>query len=356
MTITRVIDKYLSTGYGKFSYFLNRSFNILVASILLILALPAFLVFGILIKLEDGGPIFYVGARLGKNKRLFNIYKLRTLVPDAESLIGAKLLDPTLKLETRLGKFLRDTRIDELPQLYNILKGDMDFIGPRPERPLIYEKICQYIKGYDKRFDINPGLIGYAQLFTPHSTDKRIRTLIDNTYIQKKQNFVIDVLLIIYTAIVTSQTSLKRIIKYGWKKVIIRLLNPNKREQRVLERITHKVSSVYIYTNVEYAILLKNDSNIKKGRLININEEAALIYMDDLIVEGEGFFRFERPLHSVGRHVRYKNAIAKGTIYRKIDLVDKSHKYAYVISYQPTSPLNSYMVHQYFLMKSFIYR
>jgi lipopolysaccharide/colanic/teichoic acid biosynthesis glycosyltransferase len=154
------------TGYSKASFIINTITNITLSTVLVFCSLPLLALVALVLRFKEGGPVFYRGVRLGMNKRPFIMYKFRTLVPGAESIMGAELLTRRLgsdqKLVTDFGKFLRDTRLDELPQLFNILKGDMDFLGPRPERPAIYERICKHIKGYDKRFDVKPGLIGYS--------------------------------------------------------------------------------------------------------------------------------------------------------------------------------------------------
>src|SRR4030042_5740158 len=164
-------------GYSKLPFFINSTFNSLLSLVLIIFSLPLMVIIALIVKIKDGGPVLYKGVRLGINKTPFIMYKFRTLSKDADKIIGAELLTAeiasTKKLVTHFGKYLRDTRLDELPQLFNILKGDMDFVGPRPERPEIYENICSHIRNYDRRFAVKPGLIGYAQLFTPPMTPKR---------------------------------------------------------------------------------------------------------------------------------------------------------------------------------------
>lgn len=154
------------SGYLIRSSRINRMFNFILALSLIIISLPGSLIIYLIIRLVDGKPVFYRGIRLGLEKRPFFMYKFRTLKQGAEKEIGAALFSESGKnnLETTLGRFLRSTRLDELPQLFNILRGDMDFLGPRPERPVVYEKYCRNIPGYDKRFSVKPGMIGYSQL------------------------------------------------------------------------------------------------------------------------------------------------------------------------------------------------
>ena len=170
----------LLVGYRRTRMFCCSFSERLFATIFLLISLPLFIVVPVIIKLQDGGPVFYISRRMGKDKQLFNIYKFRSLAPQAEQKIGAQLLHHSHQEETRVGRFLRDTRIEEIPQLLNVILGHMQFLGPRPERPSLYAVQCAHIPGYDRRFAVKPGLFGYSQIFTPHSTPKRIRTRIDN--------------------------------------------------------------------------------------------------------------------------------------------------------------------------------
>ncbi|MCC0635117.1 MULTISPECIES: sugar transferase [unclassified Clostridioides] len=136
----------------------------LVLSILgLVVGLPLIAIFGILIKIEDKGPITYKQERLGKCGRRFYIYKLRSMRTDAEKF-GAQWAEKDDPRITKVGKFIRKTRIDEIPQLFNILKGDMGLIGPRPERPNFTVQFNEEIPGFINRLAIKPGLTGWAQV------------------------------------------------------------------------------------------------------------------------------------------------------------------------------------------------
>ena len=168
------------TGYRRAWVFFNSTAERLIAAIFLLISLPLLIVVPIIIKLQDGGPVFYISRRMGKDTQLVKMYKFRSLAPQAEQKIGAQLLHHSHAMETPIGRFLRDTRLDEIPQLLNVILGHMQFWGPRPERPSLYAEHCAQIPGYDRRFLVKPGLFGYSQIFTPHSTPKRIRTLIDN--------------------------------------------------------------------------------------------------------------------------------------------------------------------------------
>lgn len=141
----------------------QRVLDIVLSVIGLLVGIPLIIVFGILIKIEDNGPITYKQERLGKGGKKFYIYKLRSMRTDAEKF-GAQWAEKDDPRITKVGKFIRKTRIDEIPQLFNILKGDMSIIGPRPERPLFTEEFNQEIPGFIDRLAVKPGLTGWAQV------------------------------------------------------------------------------------------------------------------------------------------------------------------------------------------------
>lgn len=159
-----------------------RAYNVVAALLILTGALPFLLVISLALLATQGREIFYGGPRLGKDLKIFRIYKFRTLNTAAAARItGDRTLPSNSGLETPLGKFLRDTRLDELPQILNVLRGDMNLCGPRPVRPEIAAIERARIPGYDMRFTVKPGLVGPAQALMSHGTSKRIRALFNNT-------------------------------------------------------------------------------------------------------------------------------------------------------------------------------
>jgi lipopolysaccharide/colanic/teichoic acid biosynthesis glycosyltransferase len=184
--------------------------------LVIILLLPALLLIGVFrilyqFTIKDGAPFLYSGLRLGNNKEVFTIYKIRSLVPDAESQIGAKVYNGKKKLELWYGKFIRKARIDELPQLWNILCGTMTFVGPRPERPTLYIEYLRHIPGYDLRFKVVPGLTGYSQFLTPHDTPKKIRTRIDNLFIYSAPGKSARALFVLWTVLNCATSALREL-------------------------------------------------------------------------------------------------------------------------------------------------
>jgi len=170
----------------------RRIFDFALASAMLILLFPLFLITAIAIKLESKGPIFYSQQRYGKDCKIFAVHKFRSMVQDAEQRSGpvwAQKGDPRV---TRVGKIMRKTRVDELPQLMNILKGDMSFIGPRPERPFFADSFKTQIPLYMNRLKVKPGITGLAQVTVGYDEtfeDVRDKVRKDLEYIQSADKF-----------------------------------------------------------------------------------------------------------------------------------------------------------------------
>ena len=144
--------------------------DFVLGSILLILTLPLILTAALMIKLTSRGPAFFVQTRLGKHGRLYSLHKLRTMVDDAEAGTGPVWAHPDDPRVTPIGRFLRATHIDELPQLLNVVRGEMSLVGPRPERPELVARIDWNIPLYHERLNVRPGLTGMAQLRLPPDT------------------------------------------------------------------------------------------------------------------------------------------------------------------------------------------
>lgn len=338
-------------GYAPLPALVSRMFNVSLSLLLVILGVPVFLIISAMIKLQDGGAVIYKGIRLGKNKKPYTMYKFRTLAPDAELEIGAALLSHKHQMVTKSGKFLRDTRLDELPQLFNIIKGDMDFMGPRPERQAIYEKYCKDIPGYDKRFMVKPGLFGYSQLFTPHGAPKKIRALIDNYFLLKKRKLSWEIYLVLKTIITINIVITFKTASSIWSGFIMRkVLKKYSCEKRELKRLVVSEGKVFVGKKA------KGEGYVFPSctELIDINEEAFLLYTNDKISRGDGVFRLEVDLVRVqgNSHTKRKTALCHGEVYRELPLSGNPYKYSYIIKYVPHSPFNAYIIDQYFLRKS----
>ncbi len=179
---------------------LKRVSDVLLALLIFLLTWPFILLFGLLHKLESPGPMLYSQNRIGKQGKVFKIYKLRSMRADAETngALWAQENDPRI---TKIGKFTRLTRIDELPQLWNVLKGDMSFIGPRPERPEFNDSLAKQIPFYDLRHSVRPGLTGWAQVRYPYGAsveDAKEKLQYDLYYI-KNYSLLLDLEILVKT-------------------------------------------------------------------------------------------------------------------------------------------------------------
>lgn len=161
-----------SSGFRRPIYFslCKRYIDIALSLTGLFLTLPFFPIIALAIKLDSPGPVFFKQVRVGNKEKMFKLYKFRTMRQDAEEKSGAIWAAKNDPRVTKLGGFFRKSRIDEIPQLFNVLKGDMSFIGPRPERPEFVEKLKQVIPYYSKRHFIKPGLTGWAQVRYPYGS------------------------------------------------------------------------------------------------------------------------------------------------------------------------------------------
>jgi len=188
------------------SELLGRVINVVVATLALIVAAPLFALVALAIKLTSRGPVFYSQTRVGLDRRfrrsssddrrlydhggkLFEMYKFRTMRPDAEidgCAVWAQKADPRV---TPVGRFLRRTRLDELPQLYNVIRGDMNIVGPRPERPTIFARLRNDIPEYHMRQRVKPGITGWAQINQAYDAcvdDVRQKVKYDLEYMQRQ--------------------------------------------------------------------------------------------------------------------------------------------------------------------------
>src|SRR5215813_1655272 len=166
---------------------LSRAINIVAATVGLVCLAPVMGLVALLIKLSDlQAPILYRGARVGKGKRVFQIFKFRTMAVGTEAGVGANLIGRNSQQITRMGRVLRRRKLDELPQLFNILRGDMKLVGPRPVRPIFLQELEQRIEGYDERFLVAPGLSGLAQTRGGYYTDPRDKLRYERIYLRRR--------------------------------------------------------------------------------------------------------------------------------------------------------------------------
>ena len=178
--------------------FFKRAFDIVLAVIGLIVSAPVMLISAILIKVTSPGPVIFSQERVTINNRVFKIYKFRTMVVDAEKKTGPVISSQHDPRVTPVGAVLRKLKIDELPQLFNILKGDMSFVGPRPERPVFADRFSAEIPAYKYRTLVKAGLTGYAQVYGKYDTSAEDKLRFDLLYI-RSYSLLLDIKLLLTT-------------------------------------------------------------------------------------------------------------------------------------------------------------
>jgi sugar transferase (PEP-CTERM system associated) len=186
---------------GTIFQMVRRGVSILISMIGLILALPLLPVIALAIRLDSEGPVLYKQTRVGKGGRTFNVVKFRTMRTDAEALSGPQWAGDNDPRVTRVGRFLRSSRLDEIPQLWCVLRGDMAFVGPRPERPEFVEWLSREIPYYSVRHMVRPGLTGWAQVKYKYGStveDAREKLQYDLFYI-KNASIGLDLLIMFQT-------------------------------------------------------------------------------------------------------------------------------------------------------------
>jgi lipopolysaccharide/colanic/teichoic acid biosynthesis glycosyltransferase len=180
----------------------KRALDILGAGLLLMLALPVMALAALLVRLTSRGPAIYSQVRTGKGGRLFTIYKLRTMVHNCESLTGPRWCLPGDPRITPVGAILRSCHLDELPQLWNVLRGDMSLIGPRPERPEFLPDLERALPHYRQRLHLRPGITGLAQIQLPPDSDLESvrRKLACDLFYVRETSLLLDLKILLATA------------------------------------------------------------------------------------------------------------------------------------------------------------
>ncbi len=179
----------------------KRAFDIVASTVLLILCLPVMALTALLIKLEDNGPVFYRQDRVGQGNRPFALLKFRSMRVNAEKDGAPQWAAKNDQRVTRLGGFMRKVRIDELPQAFNVLRGDMSFVGPRPERPFFVNQLTESIPYYSYRHTIKPGITGWAQVRYPYgaSVEDAVEKLKYDLYYVKNNSLFLDLIILFQT-------------------------------------------------------------------------------------------------------------------------------------------------------------
>lgn len=180
----------------------KRGVDIFLSALGLLLALPLTALTALAVRLDSRGRVIYRQERVGQYGRLFEILKFRTMVEDAEKDTGPVWATAGDARVTRVGRFLRKSRLDEIPQMWNVLKGDMSFVGPRPERPLFVERLTARLPYYSERHNVKPGITGWAQVCYPYGSSEAaaLEKLNYDLYYIKHSSFSMDVMILVQTA------------------------------------------------------------------------------------------------------------------------------------------------------------
>ena len=187
--------------YTDLARHVRRLLNVGFAAVGFAVSLPIMALVALAIKLDSKGPVFYVQERVGKNGRVFKIIKFRSMRMDAEDSSGPVWAETSDPRATRIGKIIRKLRLDELPQFVNVLRGDMNFVGPRPERTVFVNQLNAIIPYYSQRHLIKPGLTGWAQIKYPYgsSVEDAIEKLRYDLFYVKNQSFILDAIIVFET-------------------------------------------------------------------------------------------------------------------------------------------------------------
>ncbi len=178
--------------------FLKRSFDLFWSMVGLIVCLPVAIPIALAIKLTSSGPVFYLQERVGYAGKIFKVVKFRTMIDGAEELSGETYAQENDPRATTVGRFLRRFRVDEIPQLWNVLRGEMSFVGPRPERPKFVREFLERVPGYNERHKVKPGITGLAQVKSFYGTAAEKKLKYDLAYIYN-YSFSLDLLILIQT-------------------------------------------------------------------------------------------------------------------------------------------------------------
>ncbi|HLY26881.1 MAG TPA: sugar transferase, partial [Aggregatilineales bacterium] len=181
---------------------LKRGLDVILALVGLAIFAIMLPFLAVIMTLDNPGPLFYVQERVGRGGRLFKIMKLRSMIPDAEAQVGPQWAQQNDPRVTKIGRILRRTRLDEVPQLLNVLHGEMSMIGPRPERPFFVDQLTQQIPFYRTRLAVKPGVTGWAQVkyrYGSSREDALIKLQYDLYYI-RHQSLTLDLLILLRTA------------------------------------------------------------------------------------------------------------------------------------------------------------
>jgi lipopolysaccharide/colanic/teichoic acid biosynthesis glycosyltransferase len=231
--------------------------------VVLLITLPLSIIASIAVKISSPGPVFYKGERVGKNGKIFTMYKFRTMYAGTENKVGGRIIKKDGEgYITKVGRILRMFKVDELPQLLNVLKGDMSLVGPRPIRPALLEEYLKDYPDYIKRFAVKPGITGLAQIRGGYYIHPRNKLRYDILYI-KNQSLLLDLKLIIKTVYLVVQ----KVALHYWHKLplkIIQLHNGRRLNHKATVLRFHNLPSDDVLRDISFKNARSTVKNLKR--------------------------------------------------------------------------------------------
>ncbi len=325
----------LKTGYIPRNEFLDQVINRGVAAIFLFLAFPIFLIIIFLMKLTSPGPIFYRGERLGKDRVPFEILKFRTLyAARAKKLTADKTLPRDNSSETALGSYLRRSRLDELPQLINILRGEMVFFGPRPVRAEIEDLYDRSKRSHWVRFAVRPGLVGLAQAITTHGTPKSVRARFNYMCCKSHVNYWVMMGFVLYVGMCVLRRTVSEIAR-----AISDMFSPLSE---------HKWLHVGFNSPRNARIEIREGASQGQGAVVGISED--VIQFVTVLPLKEG--RFEAEIICRRRFHGHRRARAVVTVFKITPFGIGANGFVHYASYRTDSEVNRYFLERYLLQSS----
>lgn len=327
------------SGYQPRHPTLYRAWNIAVVLPLIVFCLPLMAFIAAALALTQGPRhILYFGLRIGKDQQPFHIIKFQTLRPEAAQLTRDRVLPSNSRMETPLGRPLRETRLDELPQLFNVLRGDMNLLGPRPVRPSIAKIYRDAIPDYDIRFKVKPGLVGYTQALMPHGADKAIRARVNNVLCRKPVSLMREIRFVAITGMAVLGWSVRTFYK-GLRRVYGRALGRKVSRRTIVRQGTARI---------------EGSPASSAMRLLDIDAETLRI--ETTAAPGREPCRLVlRCGARFGGRYRQARCIAVLQSCETVESLRVGEKsYVCTMQYKTCTPLNQYFIDRYFIAQSLL--
>ena len=351
--LKKKVDFKANPGYRVTNEPLYRLWNLAIVAVIGSAALPLIGAIYVMLRLTQRSPIFYKGIRLGRDRKPFIMYKFRTLAICAERRTQACVLPPQSGLETRIGKFLRDSRLDELPQLLNVLRGDMNFFGPRPVRRLIARQAQRSIACYDRRFSVKPGLVGYAQLFMTHGTPKAMRARLNAYFCKRKACFWKEPLLMALTIGGMVRKGVAMILKQSHHRIktVVRR-HPDESAAYKHADLDRIVSNLGMrQTNLVFVCTEKSHINCV---MLSINHEAFALLAPVPLGTGKGMFLLQREIKSSRKKKMITARCKADLVLIEKSAIEPRFSYMYIAYYEPLHDFDIYAIDKFFLGNSLL--